>query len=647
MEAAWLWLLPALPLLGALLIAAFGRKSDRLVSTLAIAAVVGAFAVALFALLTGSPLLTQHLWTVIDTGGVRVDAALALDRLSILLVLVITGIGALIHVYSVSYMAGDAAYWRFFAAMNLFVSAMLVLVLADNLALMFAGWEGVGLCSWLLIGFWHRDPQKVLAANRAFLVNRLGDVGLVAGILVLFWTPGVAPTFVFRALSEQLELQPTPGGATLACLLIFAGAAAKSAQLPFHGWLPDAMAGPTPVSALIHAATMVTAGVYLLVRLAFLLEQSADAMLVVACVGAATALYAAACALAQTDFKRVLAYSTISQLGFMFLAVGVGAWWAAIFHLVTHAFFKAALFLGAGAVLHQTHHEQDLRRLGGLHHRLPWVSRAYAICALALAGVPLAGSFFSKDFILHAAFGSGGGVGVALWAAASLAALGTSLYAWRSWSLAFSGTWRGAHEAPGADAPALMRWVLALLCVGAVGTAALALPTFDDWLEPAIGAGRGSRHTLGSVTSAALIAIAIAVALGGVLLASRLWASGPRAPSSPRLLAFIEGGWGFDRLYQLGAQGMIATAAKLGAFDRLAIDGLVDAIAALTRYLCMFEAAFDYYVIDGMVHLVGQISMRTGKSLRSLQSGDLMRYLYVAVAGALIVICLQYWMRAR
>ncbi len=626
---SWLWLLPAVPALGALLNATVGRASrkEAVVSAIAIGAVVIAFCFAIAVFLSGE--VTQQLWTVLDTGAVHVDAALTADRLSGLLALVISGIGALIHIYSTAYMQGEAGHWRFFAALNLFVAAMLVLVLADNLVLMFVGWEGVGFCSWLLIGYWHEQLDKVRAANKAFIVNRIGDVGLVVGMLLLFWATE-PHTFQFRALIAQLSGSPS-ATLTLACLMLFVGAAAKSAQLPLHGWLPDAMAGPTPVSALIHAATMVTAGVYLMVRLHPLIAQSALAMTVIAWVGAATALFAAICALVQTDLKRVLAYSTISQLGFMFLAVGVGAWWPAVFHLVTHAFFKAALFLSAGAVLHQTHHEQDLRRLGGLRAALPVVHWVYVVTALALAGVPLAGSFFSKDFILQGAWAAS----PVLWGVASLAALGTSLYAWRSYVLVFSGTWRGAREAPVTDAPAAMRWVLITLAVGAVATAGLALP--GVFPEPDTG--------LSHLAEGALLGVATLSALAGILIARRIWANGPLPVRSPWTIAFVIGGLGFDRLYNRLTRIAIGVAYQLAAFDRIVVDGVVEAFATVIRYLCMFEAAFDFYVIDGMVHLVGQISMRTGKSLRGLQSGDLMRYLYVAVAGVLIVVCLQYWIR--
>jgi NADH-quinone oxidoreductase subunit L len=654
-----LWLLPALPAIGALLNATIGRslKREPVIAAIAVGSVTASFVVALVALAAFWPdrLLTQTLWTVLDSGGVRVDAALSLDPLSILLVLVVTGVGALIHVYSTRYMATDPGYWRYFAGLNAFVAAMLLLLLADNFVVLFVGWEGVGLCSWLLIGFWFQDLQKVRAANRAFLVNRLGDLGLVVGMLVLFSRSSV-PTFQFRALEQQLQtLAQSPeqsGWVTLACLLIFAGAAAKSAQLPFQAWLPDAMAGPTPVSALIHAATMVTAGVYLLVRLSFLYSQSTFAMTVVACIGAATALYGASCALVQTDFKRVLAYSTISQLGFMFLAVGVGAYWAAIFHLVSHAFFKACLFLGAGSVLHQTHHQQDLRKMGGLGRRMPITAASYAMGALALAGMPVAGSFFSKDDILHGAFTAGENLAVpwlggVLWALALFAALGTSIYAWRSRTLAFSGEWRGADDPAGSDAPRAMSWVLVALCLGSVASCALGLPAFERWLRPVLGASmdlisaRGDRTSLAPI---ALAAIAMTVAAIGLLVAARLWAKGPRKAVLPRVTALLGSGWGFDWFYdRVIARAALGLGRVMAAFDRIAIDGVVEAVAAIARYLCIFEAAFDYYVVDGMVHLVGEISMRTGKSLRRLQSGSLMRYLYVAVAGAMLVVCLQLW----
>lgn len=618
----WLWLIPAFPAAGALLNATLGRAAGRSgwVSAIGTGAIVAAFG--LSALTLGGPRLTQHLWQVAESGGLRLEVGLAADPLASVMLLLITGVAALIHVSA----AGSG--WRCFAGLNLFVAAMGVLVLADNLVLMFVGWEGVAFCSWLLIGHRYDEHEHGRAANRAFLVNRVGDAGLVVGMLMVFASSAVAPTFDFEQLQARFLLHAAQGGGaphwlTPACLLIFAGAVAKSAQLPLHGWLPDAMVGPTPASALIHAATVVTAGIYLLVRLSFLFAMSPVAIAVVACVGAATAVYAASCAIVQTDFKRVLAYSTSSQLGLMFLAVGLGARWTAVFHLVAHAFAKACLVLGAGAVLRQTH-QADLRHLGGLRATQPQVAATYAFAALALGAVPVLGSAAIPP----------GPLGAALWAVGAVASLGTGVYAWRSVTLAFGGEWRGPHDLPAGRTPRAVRWALIALAVGALGLAGLALPVVARWFDPA---AKGGDPLAAGVALAAFVL--------GAWLAGRLWAKGPRTVHAPRLAAFFVSGWGFDGAYRRVVRGAVGASARLAAFDRIAVDGLVQAFAAIVRYLCIVEAALDAFVVDGTVHLVGELSLRTGRGLRRLQSGDLMRYLYVAVAGALLVLCLQYWIR--
>src|SRR5258705_1515662 len=401
-----LWLVAAIPFASAALLALFGSRLPRKVVAISGAGSIG-FAAAL-TLLIGAEFVTsppagnayvQQLWTWMNCGGLEPEIALYVDSVSLLMLLVVTFVGFLIHLYSVEYMRDDEGYARFFACMNLFVASMITLVLANNLLLLYLGWEGVGLCSFLLIGFWYQDPANVRAASKAFIVTRVGDTAFAVGLFLLFTRLG---TLDIQELMHRASVQWTPGsGITVAAAaLLLVGAVGKSAQFPLQTWLPDAMAGPTPTSALIHAATMVTAGVYLIARTHVLFTLAPPVQLAVAIIGAATMLLAAFSALAQRDLKRVLAYSTISQIGYMFLALGLGAWSAALFHLMTHAFFKALLFLAAGVVIHAVH-EQDLYRIGGLRFELRLAFWSFVIGGSALAGLPLiTAGFFSKDLIL-------------------------------------------------------------------------------------------------------------------------------------------------------------------------------------------------------------------------------------------------------
>jgi NADH-quinone oxidoreductase subunit L len=480
-----LWTLPLLPLCGAFILGTLGRKLSRFdVGFIACASVFGSFIAAISESLqvaAGHALTQSGDWFL--AGTMHVSAGMRVDQLTVVMLLVITGIGFLIHLYSVGYMAHDEAPARFFAYLNLFVAAMLILVLADNLVLLFVGWEGVGLCSYLLIGFWYTNEANASAGKKAFIVNRVGDFGFtiaVFGCFALFGSAGFSSMAGSLAgLNPNLLL--TQGiftgwtvvqAVTLICLLFLVGVAGKSAQIPLYVWLPDAMAGPTPVSALIHAATMVTAGVYLMCRMSFLFALSAPALTVVAFVGAATCLFAAIIATAQNDIKKVLAYSTVSQLGYMVMAVGVGAYWAAVLHLVTHACFKALLFLGAGSVIHGMQEDQDLRHMGGLRAHLRQTTPAFLIGSIAITGVlPLSG-FFSKDTILGLALHTGNGLVPAspwlLYTLGCIGALGTSFYIWRLCLLAFYGEPRSeaakhAHEAPWQMT--IVTWTLAALSV--------------------------------------------------------------------------------------------------------------------------------------------------------------------------------------
>jgi NADH-quinone oxidoreductase subunit L len=476
-----LWLIPLLPFAGFLLNGILGRGLPKwIVTTIAILAPLGSFLVVLYACLfvrSGptdpdlAPVIhlmpySENFGHWINLGALHIDFSFVLDQLSLVMLLVITGVGFLIHIYSVGYMHDEPGYARYFSFLNLFLFFMTVLVLAGNILLMFVGWEGVGLASYLLIGFYFQKNSAAAAGKKAFIVNRIGDFGFLIGIFLLLANFG---TLTFAEIASNLAANPAWQGGilTVICLCLLLGATGKSAQLPLYIWLPDAMEGPTPVSALIHAATMVTAGVYMIARTHVLFDHSPFALGVVAIVGAATALFAATIALVQNDIKRVLAYSTISQLGYMFLACGVAAYSAGIFHLMTHAFFKALLFLAAGSVIHSLGGQQDLRKMGGLRKKLPVTFWTMTVAVFAIAGFPPLAAFFSKDAILYAAF-LHGTIGKALWFVGILTALLTSFYMFRLWYLTFMGESRSpdvhAHESPWSMLGPLV--ILALLSIG-------------------------------------------------------------------------------------------------------------------------------------------------------------------------------------
>ena len=549
---ALIGLLVALPLAGFLVLLLAGRRLPR-----PAVGAIGAGSVGSAALVAGwlaagfdGP-RTLHLWRWITAGDLTIGFDLRLDGLSLVMVLVVTGVGFLIHLYSVRYMALDADVARFFSVMNLFVAAMLLLVLADDLVLLYLGWEGVGLCSYLLIGFWYRDPANGRAAQKAFLVTRIGDAAMAVGLMVLFAHVGTLSIPAAMAAAQGAWAPGSALAATVAALLL-AGAVGKSAQIPLHTWLPDAMAGPTPVSALIHAATMVTAGVYLVARTHVLFELAPVVASATAVIGAVTLLVAGGAALAQRDIKRVLAYSTISQLGYMFLALGVGAYGAAIFHLVTHAFFKALLFLAAGAVIQALEDEHDIYAMGGLARRLPVAFWTFTAGAAALAGLPLVtAGFYSKDLILWQAYTAPRG-GALLWLAGLVGAGLTALYAFRVVFVAFLGESRHERVTPTRPLMALPLVVLAILAV--VG-GALETPSHLGGLEvlPRVLAGvlppapGGGGHGL----EIGLEVIAGLVVLAGIAVAWWRWGRGAAAlePVDGPLVRAAAAGFGFDRLY--------------------------------------------------------------------------------------------------
>jgi NADH-quinone oxidoreductase subunit L len=554
----------------------------------------------------------------IEAGGLRVPLSLLVDPLSSVMMLVVTGVGALIHVYSLGYMAHDEDRVRFFSYMNLFTFFMLLLVLGGSLPLLFVGWEGVGLCSYLLIGFWYRKDSASAAGLKAFVVNRIGDVGLILGMIFVFHAFGsldlvdIADNAGALAPERLWEWGP----ATIACLLLFLGATGKSAQIPLHVWLPDAMEGPTPVSALIHAATMVTAGVYLVVRLGPLYHQSETAMLVVAVTGAVTALVAGTIAIVQTDIKRVLAYSTVSQLGFMFLAAGVGAFGVAIFHLFTHAFFKALLFLGSGSVIHAMSGEQDMRRMGGLRTKIPWTFWTFLVGTLSIAGIPPLAGFFSKDEILLGALTTGHAV---LFGLGLFTALLTAAYMARLLFLTFFGAFRGGPEAEHHlhESPWSMLGPLVLLAIGSAAAGFVKIPAL---VQPVL--RLPAAH---AAHVAWLPAVATLAGVVGILAAWYLYLSMPdlRASLAPALrpaLRLFRAKYFFDDVYD--------------GFVRRVVVGASDTL--LWRRV-------DAGLIDGAVNRAGTLTAALAETLRPVQTGFVRHYALLVLAGAVAIVSYLLW----
>jgi len=608
------WLVPAFPLAGALLNIFFGRLTHRRAHWIAVPALAGSFlascAVASGVWSSGTFSTTLFSWIV--AGDFDTGVTAYVDSLTAVMLLVVTGVGFLIHLYSIGYMHDEPDYARFFAYLNLFVFSMTMLVLAGNFLLLYVFWEAVGLCSYLLIGFWYTRPAAAQAGKKAFIVNRVGDFGFGLGIMWLWAALGTLDFVgVFKGAATL-----APETAAGIALLLFMGACGKSAQLPLHTWLPDAMEGPTPVSALIHAATMVTAGVYMVARSHALFERSGSALEVVAWVGTITAVFAATIALVQTDIKRVLAYSTVSQLGYMFAAVGLGAYVAGIFHLVTHAFFKALLFLGAGSVIHGLRGEQDLRKMGGIAYKLPITATTMWVGGLGLAGVPPLAGFFSKDEILAAAMGEGHTLLFLLLLAGAFL---TAFYTFRLLFLAFSGSPRmtkdvlhHAHESPWMMTVPLV--VLALL-TGVAGFV-LGLPPegtrFAHGLESVFARHAGAHSRLVPLLSVVVVAAGFALAL------QRYKLTPVRAErvGEPRtaLRALLLNAYYVDALY-----------------DRAIVRPLLALSVVLAR-------VFDLGVIDGIVNGVGRAVMAGGAGLRRLQTGYVVNYALTMLAGAVVLV---------
>jgi NADH-quinone oxidoreductase subunit L len=613
-----LLLIALLPLLGFLVNGLAGRRMGHtFVSVVGCGLPIAAFAVTVkcFLDMSSAGTITDVAYTWASFNGNAFEVAFQFDRLTAVMALIVTGVGSLIHVYSTGYMKDDPGYARYFAYLNVFLFFMLLLVLGKSLLILFVGWEGVGLASYLLIGFWFEDPDKARAGKKAFITNRVGDAGFLLGMFLLYQTVGTLDMATINAAFAS----PTPPAisASLIGVLLFVGACGKSAQIPLHVWLPDAMAGPTPVSALIHAATMVTAGVYMTARLSPIYILAPEASQVVALIGVATAFFAATIAVVQTDIKKVLAYSTVSQLGFMFVAIGVGAYGVAIFHLYTHAFFKACLFLGAGSVIHAMGGEQDVRKMGGLARKIPITFVTFATATAAIAGIPPLAGFFSKDEIMWFALASGRGGSAFLFTVAALTALMTSFYMFRLLWLTFFGAPRmdehTAHHVH--ESPLSMTGVLVVLAVGSAIGGFLSIPHF---LEPmfALPAVREAVEHL----ETPVVWLSVAIALVGLAGAAYFFSGkGDRADAVARrfpvLHRILSGKYYVDELYDaVLARPLtwISDRIFLGVGDRVLLDGSLNGLAALAR--------------------------RTAGALARVQTGNLQLYLTLALAGLLIAL---------
>jgi NADH-quinone oxidoreductase subunit L len=587
-----------------------------------------------------------------------VDWGFLLDPLSSVMILVVTGIGFLIHVYSIGYMAHDNGYYRFFGYMNLFVFFMLMLVLANNYTLLFVGWEGVGLCSYLLIGFYFHKKSAADAGKKAFVVNRVGDAGFVLGMLLMLSVLGtVRFTDVNSILhSGQFARETTFGVLSAMSLLMFFGATGKSAQVPLYIWLPDAMEGPTPVSALIHAATMVTAGVYMVARSAALFQLTPQTSMIVAIIGAFTAILAASIALVQNDIKRVLAYSTVSQLGYMFLALGVGAYWVAIFHLFTHAFFKALLFLCSGSVIHSLGGEQDMRRMGGLKDKIPITHWTMWVGSIAIAGIPGFAGFFSKDEILWQAYSSPLG-SIALYAVGLTTAAMTAFYMWRLMNMTFYGKSRVAPEVAKHihESPFAMTGPLSILAFGSVAAGWLGTPqlwnlpeafrSFESWLAPVFAsplvkaAGEAGHDTSMEWT---LMGVSVLVAVIGIYAARVLYHQKPEIPDRIEarfqpLHTVLYNKWYVDEIYDfLFVDGLCKGGGlALGAFDRNVVDGGVNGAGWLTRFTAKLSMWWDTWIVDGAVRFTSFCVKMLSYPVCILETGRLQTYAFFVVVGVL------------
>jgi NADH-quinone oxidoreductase subunit L len=699
-----LFLIPLFPLLGFLFnltvgVRVLGRRAgghgeddhgagaSPIIGLVACGTVLASFLVSVWAVLEAHQApdhtLAQTLWTWIPGGATetavhgavaatpfQVEWGYLLDPLSSVMVLVVTFVGFLIHVYSIGYMGHDPGYARYMAYLNLFMFAMLTLVLGANYAVLFVGWEGVGLCSYLLIGFWFEKQSASDAGKKAFIVNRIGDAGFLVGMFLVFVTFGTLDFREVMAAAAHMPVEYAWGGTlTLIGLLLFVGATGKSAQVPLHVWLPDAMEGPTPVSALIHAATMVTAGVYMVARSSAIYAHAPKAMLVVALVGAFTAIFAATIGLVQNDIKRVLAYSTVSQLGYMFLACGVGAFGAGIFHLGTHAFFKALLFLGSGSVIHAMSGEQDMRHMGGLRSKLPRTHLTMLVGCIAIAGIPPLAGFFSKDEILWSAF-KVGGYGQVVWGVGALAAALTAFYMFRLYWMTFGGRFRGSDEQAHHlhESPSSMVVPLQVLAVGSALVGLLGVPAVlfgNNWIEHYLHpAFENAHHALSEVFAApipghgvelGLMVLSVAIAALGIGVATRFYRGDPVIPE--RLAATLSGPYRLllnkywvDEIYDaVFVRGLaLGGGNALFASDRYVVDGGdgevrpglgVNGVTWWTRdVVAKASNLWDRWVVDGAVNLTAFLLDNLSYAFRSVQDGLVQHYALGMLIGLFLLI---------
>ncbi|MCB9316509.1 MAG: NADH-quinone oxidoreductase subunit L [Lewinellaceae bacterium] len=623
-------LIPFLPFIGFAVNGLFGRKlSKNLVALIGSGTLLVSFllSVTCFNEVASAGPIQHTLYNFITVDSLHVDFSFLVDQLSVWMMLIVTGVGFLIHVYSIGYMHDDPGFWKFFAYLNLFIFSMLLLVMGDNLIMLFFGWEGVGLCSYLLIGFWYTNTDFTKAARKAFIMNRIGDLGLLLGIFLIFKTFG---TLTYAEIFSRLAtVNPDTGTITAICLLLFVGAMGKSAQIPLYTWLPDAMAGPTPVSALIHAATMVTAGIYLVARCHPLYSLSPDALNVVAFIGLTTSIFAALIGLRQNDIKKVLAYSTVSQLGLMFVALGMGAYVTAMFHVTTHAFFKALLFLGAGSVIHAMGGEQDIRKMGGLRKALPITFWVFLIGSFSISGFPLLAGFFSKDEIFANTFAAGGNW---WWAFAAVGGLLTAVYMSRLLFVTFFGQFRGteAQAKHLHESPVVMTVPLMILAVLSVIGGFLNAPHIlhigpPQWmagfLEPVVGNVNlhhgGEAHHLAASTEWTLMSISTSLAVAVILVCYYFYVVKRSVPVANE------------------AQGRFATILSNKFYVDEIYDFLIVKPAEKLSQLLYYYA--DIQAIDGLVNGVGKGVRGLGAQFRKIQNGNIEYYLLAMVAGAVLL----------
>ena len=674
---AHIWMIPLFPLAGAALMLFIGRRLPNAgVNVVCVGSVFLSmfFAFGAIAQLVARPatdrVVSFNLFDWVPAGAMHTNAGLfmnfnvpwgvLMDPLTAVMLLVVTGVGFLIHVYSTGYMGHEGGYYRFFGYLNLFMCSMLTLVLANNLLLLFVGWEGVGLCSYLLIGFYFLRKSASDAGKKAFIVNRIGDAGFLLGLFLMLGTLG---TIQFTELGPAIAAGHfAMGDATLTAiaLLLFVGATGKSAQLPLYVWLPDAMEGPTPVSALIHAATMVTAGVYMIARTNAVFSMAPKALAVVAVVGCVTSLFAATMGLVQNDIKRVLAYSTVSQLGYMFLACGVGAFTAGVFHLMTHAFFKACLFLGSGSVIHSLSGEQDMRKMGGLWDKIPKTARTFVVASVAIAGIPPLAGFFSKDAILGHAFE----YSPILWLMGFITAGMTAFYMFRLVNMTFFGTSRVDHDVEHHihESPSSMTVPLVILAGLSIVGGWVGWPEslggsdrFAEFLAPVMAkhapeASEAAAEASGRSIEYLLMLLSVAIAAGGIWLAYRWYIQRPEVPgkiatASPFLYKLLYNKYYVDQIYDaMFVNRTKDLALTLGAFDRGVINGIgVDGAGWLTRVTSRVSMVWDSWIVDGLVNLSAKVVWLLSYPVRMLQTGRVSRYALFMLLGVLIF--LGYYLR--